>query len=265
MSGSSNTLAGPRALEEGRVEQLVDRLVGRQGSPEDAFQRRFLIGCDLIGFLAVVFSVPQAALRGEWLGAGIVGLFGFALLILAALVRSGVAWALVVWLHFLSLSAFFFFVSIQSDELMPEQLGWLVLLPLCAVATTRKGPRHRFSFTVGKATVLAALVGFAIVAAHAKGFTFHQQVERDHWGALGDWLPLLLCAAAMVWLFDRLLHRAEAELEALQVLLSVCAWCHKIQDRGNWVPVSRYMRDQGKSVTHAICPSCTEKHQLQGP
>ncbi len=265
MSGSSNALVAPRGLEEGRVEQLVDRLVGRRGSPEDALLRRFLIGCDLIAFLAVVFSVPQAALRGEWLGAVVVAVFGIALLILASLVRFAIALPLVVWVHFLTSSAFFFFISIQSDELRAEQLAWLVLLPLCAVATTRTARRHRFAFTVTKATILAVVVGGAIVAANAAGLTFHQKVERDHWGALGDWVPLLFSVAAMVWLFDRLLQRAEAELEALQVLLSVCAWCHKIQDRGNWVPVARYMRDQGKPVTHAICPSCTEKHQLQAP
>lgn len=185
MSGSSNALVAPRGLEEGRVEQLVDRLVGRRGSPEDALLRRFLIGCDLIAFLAVVFSVPQAALRGEWLGAVVVAVFGIALLILASLVRFAIALPLVVWVHFLTSSAFFFFISIQSDELRAEQLAWLVLLPLCAVATTRTARRHRFAFTVTKATILAVVVGGAIVAANAAGLTFHQKVERDHLGGLG--------------------------------------------------------------------------------
>lgn len=261
MSGSGQ-VAGSPAVEESWIEQGVDRLLGKRGTPEDALQRRFLIGCDVIGLAAVVFSLGQGLLRDEWLGSVIIGAFGGCLLVLVGLLRSAVALGKVVWAHFLVLSAFFFFVSVQTDVLMPEQLAWLVLLPLCAVATNRSSSAAGLSFTVPVATALAAALGLAIVGAHELGWTFHQRVERSHWGDLADWLPLLFAASAMVWLFDRLLRRAEAELRDLRVLLSVCAWCHKIHDRGNWVPVSRYMRDQGTPVTHSICPSCTAKHHL---
>lgn len=256
--------------DEGWLERLARAFGARHDkSPEEAFQRRFLLGSDAIGLAVAAVSAPQAAFTGQALMATLIGGFGAAVVGLAFLLRAGVSPRASVWAHFGLLATFFFAASVQTEALQPEQLGWLVLLPLFVVPVARtRAPdaaAARFALGVPLASALAALVAVAIVVAHEVGFTFHQRVAASHWVSLFEFLPLLFAVAGMVTLYDRLLRRTERENRALLELLPVCAWCHQIRsERGTWLRVDAYLRDRGTQVTHSICPSCAAQH-FPGP
>lgn len=254
------------ADDAGWLERLASAFgSGHDQSPEEAFQRRFLLGCDALGLAVTTVSVPQALVTGQHLAAWFIAGFGGAVLGLALLLRAGQSLRASAWAHFALLAGFFFLASVQTDTLQPEQLGWLVLLPLFVVPVARtRAPdaaKARFALGVPLASALAALVALAIVAAHQAGFTFHQRVAPSPWLSLAEFLPLLFAVTGMVTLYDRLLRRAERENRSLRELLPVCAWCHHIRnERGAWQRVDLYLREEGTHVTHSICPSCAREH-----
>lgn len=50
---------------------------------------------------------------------------------------------------------------------------------------------------------------------------------------------------------------AEREVEDLQDLLPMCAWCKQIRDdQGYWQKVEHYLGRRGTTVTHGLCPRC---------
>ena len=51
------------------------------------------------------------------------------------------------------------------------------------------------------------------------------------------------------------------QIEALQNLLPVCAWCKKVRnDRGYWYQIEKYITANSKTkITHGICPDCETK------
>ncbi|MGE0394420.1 MAG: GAF domain-containing protein [Vicinamibacterales bacterium] len=52
------------------------------------------------------------------------------------------------------------------------------------------------------------------------------------------------------------LRRAVQDLELLQQLLPMCAWCRNVRgDDGSWQSLHDYVKRTGQ-VTHGICPSC---------
>lgn len=248
------------------LERLADRFGARfDRNPEEAFQRRFLLGCDVLGIAVAAISLPHALLTHQVLVASLMGGFAVALVALMVLMRTGIPLGATVWANALLLSAFFFLASVQNDEVQPEQFGWLLLLPLFAVPSMRARaagqPKADLPFTVPIASVLAAGVAVAIVAAHEHGWTFHQPTPSSPWDTIAEFIPLLVAVSGIVTLYERLLRGAEQENRALRELLPVCAWCHQIRDDGGtWHAVDRYMRRQGAKVTHSICPSCATRH-----
>lgn len=253
------------------LERLADRFGARfDRSPEEAFQRRFLLGCDALGLTVAAITLPHALLTQQVLVAWFIGGFGVALVALMLLMRTGVPLGAAVWANALLLSAFFFLASVQSDDVQPEQFGWLLLLPLIAVPSMRARAAARpigdLPFTVPIASALAGGVAFAIVAAHEHGWTFHQPSVRSPWNTVAEFVPLLLAVSGMVTLYERLLRSAEQENRALRELLPVCAWCHHLRDdRGTWHAVDHFMHRRGAKVTHSICPSCATRHFPQPP
>lgn len=63
--------------------------------------------------------------------------------------------------------------------------------------------------------------------------------------------------AARLRAAERILN-LQAEVQQLQELLPLCAWCRKIQDGGeHWVPLEAYVANlMGRDVSHSICPEC---------
>ena len=51
------------------------------------------------------------------------------------------------------------------------------------------------------------------------------------------------------------------QIEALQNLLPVCAWCKKVRnDRGYWYQIEKYITANSKTkIIHGICPDCETK------
>lgn len=63
----------------------------------------------------------------------------------------------------------------------------------------------------------------------------------------------LLVSASTRRSLDRLRH--------LEQFLHVCAWCHRIDCKNEWVAMEKFL-EQGldATATHGICPDCLEKH-----
>ncbi len=60
------------------------------------------------------------------------------------------------------------------------------------------------------------------------------------------------------------LNEALAEVDRLQDLLPVCAWCRKVRgDQGLWQGVESYLQAKGARLTHGICPQCQEEAQRE--
>jgi hypothetical protein len=56
------------------------------------------------------------------------------------------------------------------------------------------------------------------------------------------------------------LEAALEEVDRLQDLLPVCAWCRKVRDdHGLWQGVEGYLQAKGAKLTHGICPRCQEE------
>lgn len=57
------------------------------------------------------------------------------------------------------------------------------------------------------------------------------------------------------------LRRKSSELNDLQSLLRVCAWCRAVQrDDGDWVELHRYVAETTR-VSHGMCPDCAEAYE----
>jgi hypothetical protein len=56
------------------------------------------------------------------------------------------------------------------------------------------------------------------------------------------------------------LEEALAQVQQLQGLLPMCAWCKKIRDEKNyWQQVEQYIAGHTKAqFTHSICPQCRD-------
>jgi hypothetical protein len=53
------------------------------------------------------------------------------------------------------------------------------------------------------------------------------------------------------------LEQAIAEIKTLRGLLSVCAWCKRIRDDDQWLPIEEYVKVHSHAnFTHGICPHC---------
>ncbi len=110
--------------------------------------------------------------------------------------------------------------------------------------------------------------GFAFAAATALAWLWadlsmaHEATGQGLYRAISV-LNHLLAYGLATWLVARL-HRAMAEVEDLQGLLPVCAWCRKVRDdQGLWQGVEAYLQGQGAKLTHGICPECQSQAQQE--
>jgi hypothetical protein len=74
-------------------------------------------------------------------------------------------------------------------------------------------------------------------------------------------LNMLLVLA--VWLLVSASTRRILErVRYLEKFMRVCAWCRKIDYKGEWMPLEEFMR-QGfdTPTTHGICPECLERQK----
>jgi hypothetical protein len=80
--------------------------------------------------------------------------------------------------------------------------------------------------------------------------------QQFEWEFRKSTLGMLLVLG--VWLLVSLSTRRILDrLRYLESFIRVCAWCHHIHHRGQWIPMEEFIR-QGfdTPTTHGICPKC---------
>jgi hypothetical protein len=74
-------------------------------------------------------------------------------------------------------------------------------------------------------------------------------------------LEMLLFLA--VWLLvNNSMHRLLKRIRQLEEFMRVCAWCRRIDYRGQWITLEKFM-EQGfdTPTTHGICPECLREQE----
>jgi hypothetical protein len=74
-------------------------------------------------------------------------------------------------------------------------------------------------------------------------------------------LSMLLGASADALATLRRTRQLTGQIETLQSLLPVCAWCKKVRnDSGYWYQIEKYITAHSRTqITHGICPECASK------
>ena len=62
------------------------------------------------------------------------------------------------------------------------------------------------------------------------------------------------------------LEQAMAEIKTLRGMLSICAWCKRIREDGQWLPIEEYVKEHSlANFTHGMCPQCLEEQLDEQP
>ena len=79
-------------------------------------------------------------------------------------------------------------------------------------------------------------------------------------------LSMLLGVSADALATLRRTRQLTGQIETLQSLLPVCAWCKKVRnDSGYWYQIEKYITANSKTkITHGICPECEAKFLKPG-
>ena len=243
---------------------------GTRGGRE-AYQLRFMSGAILLGVLVSSLALPAATAMGQWLSVGFLGTFLVALLLQAGAVRLGAPVGLVAWTVIATVGLFLVATALVPGAMQAHQLYWFLLIPLAARALAV--PRHddwarprswRTEFVAGAAALAAAVL---VIACYAAGLNFGQPTSSTPAYALGiDFALFLVSALGLLYVDDLSVRETAAELRRLQELLSICAWCRKIQDGGEWVGLEQYVaRRQNAELSHGMCPACYQRHFPREP
>ncbi|MFN8095450.1 MAG: hypothetical protein U0599_25085 [Vicinamibacteria bacterium] len=229
------------------------------------FQARFLVGACLLATLVALGSVVVSVWDGDPVGTAMLGVFLLAILVQLAALRLGASVAVLTWTLLLTVGAFLVAMALVTRELLPEQLFWLTLLPLCTLvlggpradAAEPPAPTWPTGFAVG--ATLAA--GVLVVVAHEVGFTLGRPVEpASPWSSALNFALFLSAVFGLVFLYAVSARETQAELDRLRRMLSVCAWCGRIRDQDDWLTLEGYMTRRNQALlTHGICPSCREQ------
>jgi len=73
----------------------------------------------------------------------------------------------------------------------------------------------------------------------------------------------ILLVLAVWFLVSASTRRVLERVAYLEKFMRLCAWCRKINFKGEWMPLEEFMR-QGfdTPTTHGICPCCLEQQQV---
>lgn len=112
-----------------------------------------------------------------------------------------------------------------------QNLGFLCILTICYLDDLLKLPSLIFS-------------------AHPFAFVYRQST-----------LNILLVLA--VWLLvSRSTRRILDRIQYLEKFMRVCAWCRRINFKGEWMPLEEFMRQSFDTpTTHGICKDCLKRQQ----
>jgi hypothetical protein len=53
--------------------------------------------------------------------------------------------------------------------------------------------------------------------------------------------------------------RVLRRLRYLESFLVLCAWCHRVRNGQQWVPIERFLADHDTTTSHGICPECEDR------
>lgn len=252
------------------LDLLFDRIApGRATSPSETLQRRLIAGGAVLGCLVAAPSAALSAAQHQTGSAIAISAFGAGCLALLFAARGGTGLRALRVTAIVLVSSFLVVASLQTVELQWQQLKWLALLPMLSLfldepAQERSGFKGRVR-ALWSGVALAVALAIMIVVANRSGWTFDTQADSDGWTSLVasgvDVALFLISLAGLLTIHDIALRRAEAELDLLRSMLSVCAWCRRIHDDDEgWIAMERYMtRHKGASLTHGICPECEAK------
>lgn len=59
----------------------------------------------------------------------------------------------------------------------------------------------------------------------------------------------------------RNLERALEKITSLEKLLPMCAWCKRIRQNEEWLPLEDFLKENNQEVTHGICNNCQQELQ----
>ncbi|MFN8090969.1 MAG: hypothetical protein U0599_01850 [Vicinamibacteria bacterium] len=170
----------PELESPSRAVRMVLAVIDRCRPPRPtagrvAFQLRFLIGACLLATVVALGSVVVSVWDGDPVGTAMIGVFLAAILVQLAALRLGASVAVLTRTLLLTVGAVLVAMALVTRELLPEQLFWLALLPLCAVVL--EGPRADEAGAPGPVLPTALAVwatlaaGVFVVAAHVLGLT----------------------------------------------------------------------------------------------
>jgi hypothetical protein len=72
----------------------------------------------------------------------------------------------------------------------------------------------------------------------------------------------MLLVLAVWFLVAGSTRRVLAHVEYLEHFMRVCAWCHSIDFKGDWISFEEFLRKGFDTpTTHGICPTCLEKQR----
>jgi hypothetical protein len=230
-------------------------------NPRAVFVARLLVGASLLAFAVSVPSLGVSVIAGDVLESMLLGLFALAIAVQLVMIRVGAPLGVLAWSLTITVGVFLVASSLTTRELQPQQPYWLVLLPLVAYVLAGSSPDDSAAVrTPGlvAATLLAVGLGVLVVVAHQVGLTFDEPQDAfQAWALAADFVTFMAAASGLLVIHRLSVREMQAELRRLRGLLSVCAWCRKISDDGDWIPLERYIATHGRSdLSHGICPSC---------
>jgi len=84
-------------------------------------------------------------------------------------------------------------------------------------------------------------------------------------GTFGGYIGSCVDVTARVEAEAELRSRRQEELDRVQRLLPICAWCGKIRnDQGYWERVEHYLQEAGQGVaSHGMCEACATRFETQ--
>lgn len=265
MRGSIDRGVASPSRSRRAVLALLDGIHRRPaGDPQVRFQARFAVGASLLALMVAVPTLAVALVRADRPDAALTGSLIAALAAQLVAIRLRAPMAIMNWTLLATAGVFLVASTLVPGPLEPQQVFWLVLLPLAAHALA--GPRGADGRTASSGAPLVMLgavlaAGVALVLARDVGYTLDPSARVAAKLTLAfDFVTFTLAAYGLVYVYDLSIREAHADLARLRQLLSVCAWCKKIHHQDDWIPLESYLRDhQRHDLTHGICPSCLER------
>lgn len=234
-------------------------------SPREAFQLRFFLSAAVLGLMVAIPSGIFAVIADQMISAIVVGVFAAALMLHLLVARFGARASFVMWSLIATVALFLVVGSCVTQEIDPTQLYWLIMIPLGARAFTAPrvedlSPSNTLKVTV-VATVFAIGAAVLIVVLHSVGLTLEQPVKPDPpWLVAVNFALFATGAMGLVMLYDVSATMTIAELQRVRELLSICAWCRKINSGDAWISLEDFTTQHTRlDLSHGICPSCSEQ------